>query len=742
MDDMMGFDIDIELGKIIERYRLDRHYPAYRTSMQACGYIRKWVERLSGLDTKILFITMDDSVLRMIYGWASGDNIFVIQISAIKELDNHLVQLKNADKIYVVAYTRTVEILHWLWRHDLDAESLYDVLEDSHIYCQMEFYRFFPPFVLSEELKLNGGNAELNVDGTAATLYEYYYQKQRLQHCGSGEDKRRLNEKLFFLAICMKNFIEAERILAEVSSREEYMMCWQEIKALLDRIKEILEGKRQKHIIVYWLDALSCEDAENLEYLQEQRKHSFYFHNAFTVTPYTYPTFKTMFYGICQIDDLGYQIKYSDLHKSPLLQDITDHGYDYKIMSNYINKRLDPQYICDYYGRQILNVPCSEAFWGLTRQIVLDCRPTFYLVHALAELHSPRLSVRRDNYEQKYLTRAETMYTQFEELNEQLRFYDQMMGDDPYRIYMSDHGPEGVAINKLHICFQIYNAAWENKEVNKLFCLLDFPKIIHKLLVREKIDDTTWEREYIPIQDVDFYNSVWLRSTLSIDSLEYLLLRTAYKGVVTSEYIYMYYKTGDELFHKWSDGRYVPDLAFVNSRKDSALLNDLRKKAGEFPKELDTDLQFEHSQNTYIILGNIRRTVLKVAKLLDEKLAGYAGGSIALRSGGYHTLQLCSVLSQESRKKIGGIIDRDSNCMGKKLGYQIYAPDDKLPDNIKAVLLSTYKNLGEFKDEANKTYNDLEIIDIYQYWRDYGYTFTKDFCFGLDTDRDIEFLKV
>lgn len=740
----MEFDIDKELDQIIEKYDLDRHYPAYRTSRRAYAYLRKWVEDLSQMDTRILFITMDDSVLWMLSGWAVGENISAIQIRSVEKLDDHITKLQNVDKVYIVAYTRTIEILHWLWRNGFQAESIYDVLENQHIYCQMEFHRFFQPFIMSSELELNEDIIkEINVDGLALALYEYHYQKQRLQYSASEEDKRRLGEKLFFLAIHMRNFIEAERILNTASCSEEYEKGLQEIKTLLDKIKGMLTQKKQNHIIIYWLDALNYGDAENLEYLQEQRCHSFYFHNAYTLTANTFPTFKAMFFGVQQVDDLGYQVKRVALDDSPLLQDIKKQGYDFRLMSNYINRRLDSNDNCDYYGRQILNAPCSETFWSFTKQVIQSNQPTVYLVHALVELHSPRLSVRRNRFEKEYESTPETWQEQFDELNGQLRFYDQMIGDSPYRIYMSDHGSSGI-FNRYHVCFQIYHATWKNKEIDKIFCFLDFPKIMHQLLVGGEINDTTWDREYVPIQDVDYYNHDRLKKLLVQNELD--VLRPwfiAHKGVVTSEYIYFYFKTGDALFHRWQEGVYLTNVGSPASQEISELLKELRKKVGEFPKELDTDPKFNDAQNTYIVYENVKRTVLEVAKLLNDKLSGeeYADNSIVLRPGGVHTMRLCTILSEDSKKKIGGIVDRNAECKCKGLGYPIYHPADKLPSNIKAVLLSTFENLETLKYEIDKQYSDLEIIDIYQYWKNCGYAFTKNFWYGLESDKDIEFLK-
>lgn len=104
------------------------------------------------MDTTFLFISMDERALQLIRGWAAEDNVKILFIYSLDELDNYTERFQNFGKIYIVSYTRTIEILHWFWRHDLHAESVYDVLENEHIYPQMEFYRFIPPLAMHHAL--------------------------------------------------------------------------------------------------------------------------------------------------------------------------------------------------------------------------------------------------------------------------------------------------------------------------------------------------------------------------------------------------------------------------------------------------------------------------------------------------------------------------------------------------------------------------------------------------------------
>lgn len=734
MDKTYKLDIDHELEQIIEKYNIDAHYPAYRSSRRACDFIKNWIDELSDTEGTFLFISMDGYALQLIRGWITGDNISTIKLSALEDLYEYIVKLQNADKIYIVSYTRTTEILHWLWRHDLRAESVYDVLENHHIYTQMEYYRFFTPMVDSAELDIDDIIKGSFFDGSYSVLYEYCFQKQRLMHAASMEDKRRITEKLFFLAICMRNFTEAGRILKTMQYNAGHEKCWNEIEGLLDRIRKTLASKNQSHIIIYWLDSLDYQHAEKVEYLQERRDHSLYFNNAYTVTPYTNPTLRAMFCGKRQVDDLGYRTVHIGSDNSPLLKDIIEQGYQFSVLGDTFRRYFDKRYYQKY--ECTVMTPCSEVFWNLAVQMINEENPTVYLAHALVEMHSPRLGVRRNSFERKFIWDPEEIDRQIRELDVQLRFYDEMLGDSHYRVYMSDHG-SSLMPDKLHILFQVYHAAWKNREIDKLFCYLDFAGIMHQLLTGGTIDATAWNRQYVPAQDVDFYNGGRLKKWLKNLGLERLPFCMAYKGVVTSEYAYLRFKTGDELLHKWSDGPYVPVLGMNNDQKDSELFEELREMAGGFPEEVDSDPKFIDASNIHTIYENVKKTVLEATKLVNEMLGGYEDGSIALLEGGNHSRQLYAVLTEENRKKIGGIIDRDTQCLCKSLGYRVYQSGEVLPDTIKAVLVSVHDNLTDMKSEIQEIYSNLEIIDIYEYWKGCGYPFARDFWYGLEEDYEI-----
>lgn len=725
-------DINREVDVLIEKYNIDRHYPAYRISRQACDYLRGWTQKLADDEGEFLFIGMDKWALELIKRWGAGDNIKILLIGNVNELVDHAEELKTK-KLYVLSFTRTIEILHWLWRNHYTAESVYDILENVHIYPQMEFYRFFTPIKATKELDLfRWITDEGTSDGASIPLLEYYYQKRRLDYAIHESDIRRIHEKLFFLSICMRNFIEAEKILIRMKDSGEYKQFWDEVQELLSRIKEKLYLRQKKDIIIYWLDALPYESAKKLKYLNDMGEHSLCFHNAYTVTPWTVPTCKTMFCKLREIDDFGYRVNHINLDNSPVLRDIGVQGYEFNNLSPDFIEIFETQYTQKKEVRW--SDTCSEVFWNLIDQILQSERKTVFLTQVGMEIHLPALSVRRERFDMDHNE------VQMEELDAQLQFYDAMLGNRFYRIFMSDHGYcEMAPLNRVHILFQLYNAEWSKREIDKIFSLLDFDKILHQMLIGEEIEDSLWEREYAPVQDIDIYSETLLRMIMSGKGS--LANYTAYKGLVTEAYLYARFKVGEEiLINRLAMDQDTAIVLYTDAANQNAeLFKKLGEKVGEFPKELDEDSKFNYSKYLYKVYENVKNTVRKVSHLLNDKFAEYPDNSIALRMGGDHSYQIYTILTERARKKICGIIDRNTNCKCKDLGIPIVRGVKELPDTVEAVVLSSFTYLDELKEEAEQYYSSLNIIDIYEYLNGYGYKFESVFWHGTDSDWDVGF---
>lgn len=729
-------DIDRELEGLIEKYNIDRHYPAYRESRRACEYLREWIQKLAHEKGEFLFISMDEQVLRLINIWGrKASNISVLYINNVKELEIHEEEIKEK-RLYVAAMTRTVEILHWLWRHSYNAKSVYDILENEGIYVQMEFYRFFYPIKDTEELDLHYRWVEhsgRSLDGSSITLLEYHYQKMRLGYATSERDRKRINEKLFFLAVCMRNFVEAERILNGMKSANEFGKFWDEICVLFCSIEKELHSRRQEDIVIYWLDALAYKDGHKMDYLKERAAHSVCFHNAYTVTPWTGPTCRTIFCHELDIDDLGYRGKPVGPDNSPLMRDIEAHGYDIHVLSGALMKTFEAEY-CDVTIRRIDT--CAEILWKMLAHMMRDeGKKTVFLPHMIMEIHAPAYSVRKDRFDKKHVCEP-----QFEELDAQLRFYDRLLGDGVKRIYMSDHGYSWMkAVNRPHILFQAYCQEWSGRETHKIFSLLDFDKILHQMMEGGEIEDSLWEREFAALQSVDIYNKEFLRDVFQKKAgvEDYM----AYKGLITKGNCYLYYKSGEEVLVTLSDMEKDMPIVFYadKSERDRQECEKFRKIIGGFPKELDTDEKFKYSRYMYPVCENVKKTVAEFIRLLNDKFAGYPDNSIALRMGGNHSYHLYAILKEENKRKICGIIDRSADCVCSEVGIPVVSDVNKLENRPKAIVLSSYVNLDALKEEARQQYASLEVIDIYEYMSERGFDLNTNFWCGIDSDWNVGF---
>ncbi len=729
-------DIDRELEKLIEKYNIDRHYPAYRESKRACEFLHGWIQKLADEKEKFLFISMDEYVLRLINIWGSkASNMSGLYISNVKELEIHEEEIKGK-KLYVAAMTGTIEILHWLWRHGYHAESVYDILENEGIYVQMEFYRFFCPIKDAEELDLYFRLEESlgrNPDGLTMTLLEYHYQKKRLEHAAEERDKKRIREKLFFLAVCMRNFVEVERLLNGMKKADDFREFWDEVCALFQFIKEFLHTRRQEDIVVYWLDALAYKDAHKMDYLKEKADHSVFFHRAYTTTPWTVTTCMAMFCRKLDVDDLGYREKQIGPDNSALFRDIEAHGYDIHVLGGIFVEIFEPEN-CDntirYYD------VCAEVLWKMLAHMTRDeGRKCVYMPKVSIEIHTPAYSVRKDKFDSGNIPDP-----QLEEVDAQLRFYDGLLGDGVKRIYMSDHGYSWMhTVNRPHIVFQVYCPEWSGRETDKIFSLLDFDKILHQMMEGEEIEDSLWDREFAPLQSVDIYNKDFLAYVFQNKSgvEDYM----AYKGMVMKEKCYIYYKSGAEVLVSLSDmAKDIPIALHADrSERERQECEKFRKIVGEFPKELETDEKFKYSRYMSLASENVNKTVEKLMSLLNDKFAEYPDNSIALRMGGNHSYHLYAMLSAGNKKKICGIIDRNADCVCGRAGLPVVSDVNDLENRPEAIVLSSYLNLNMLKEEARQQYASWEVIDIYEYMREHGYDLNTNFWCGIDSDWDVGF---
>ena len=110
---------------------------------------------------------------------------------------------------------------------------------------------------------------------------------------------------------------------------------------------------------------------------------------------------------------------------------------------------------------------------------------------------------------------------------------------------------------------------------------------------------------------------------------------------------------------------------------------------------------------------------------------------LALRGGGYHTLNLLMPLEEQYRKKVNYIIDGNRQCMAGKMGIEVISLDEIRQKGVTTVIISTWQYLQSWEQELQK-YKEIRIINIYKILEEKGIVCDREVCFEAFDEDDFE----
>lgn len=239
----------------------------------------------------------------------------------------------------------------------------------------------------------------------------------------------------------MKDFLNASKYISQIleldiedSIKAGYAKSWQEIQDLLNQIREVLKCRKQKDIIMNWMDAVGYEESENMPFLNGCRQRGINFTNAFTAMPFTHETYKTVFKGTLPLSDYYNTEKISD---SKLIKYIEKNGYQFKNVSGYMDW-FEAFYESEAWHNS--GASCSEILWDMLSCLINMKEPAFILGHLLIEGHLPNLY--SDMISDDFIDGKSRWYTARSQMDKQLEYYAGFFSDESIMIYMSDHGLE------------------------------------------------------------------------------------------------------------------------------------------------------------------------------------------------------------------------------------------------------------------------------------------------------------
>ena len=741
---MEVIDINEKLNDIIFKYQLDKYYPHYKNMCEAEKVLWNLIKGIVNNKRKAIFVGNDRTGIDWVHN-ISGDYAD-IEFCLYNRRDGEPDKLKKIDwekyeEIYLISFYGAEYMERWFRSHHMRYEWIYDIFEQEGIFLQREFFAFGKEnlyFLVDPEEK---SHAVTN-HWEESIQCELYCQQNKYHSASNQKVKRIALEKCLFLALYMRNFIEAHKYILLLAEEDvQYKEIWEKIQDLLNDIKEKVSRRKQKDIVLYWLDAISGGDEKNMPYLKGIMQESVVFENAYTHVPYTHAALRSMFLGKREIDDLVYHVLECTRENSPVIRMLEENGYHLKIFSDYFYDYFPAQYRSKHFYTDIY-APFSMKLWDMFAEMLLGERKALWIIHEM-DSHVPYLINHISDKNYKEIGSRYSLAR--EEVDDQLAFYESFMNQDAYRIYMSDHGTGSLIEKRFHILFHIYHQMLQPRQVQEMFSILDFGTVVKQIVEDGLLRLESVSREYVEIANLDRYNRRSIGQLIR-NKDEVADVFFGYKGVIDKDYIYMHYKVGKEWLQPRSERRST--FMFYNCEDDicnPALLSKYRELAGRYPESMDSDKKFQYTKYLYAVYRNVLRhnSMEKCVNVINRILAEYPDSSVAIRQGGYHSAVLYYVLSEENRKKIWGFIDNSKDCWCSEMQLPI-VPLHQIGSRwreIKAVVLSSYIYLEELRKESETYPSNIEILDIYKDFERNGIKCRRDFWLvrGTDEDYDVGF---
>lgn len=744
-------DINTAINEIIFKYHIDQYYPHYRNMYEARRILRNVVQDIVDNGQQAVFVADDETEIELIKCMSKDySGICFLSYDRSDTKLNQLEDIRRQDcgHVYLLSYYGAEHAERWFRMHHIKYEWVYDLFERGGVFLQRPFYALG-----KEDLyTLLVPNFEhVSRDGwTESFQCELYCQRSKYESADNHRTKSIALERCLFLTLYMRNFIEAEKyvtlLIRESGDAERFQGVWNEIQGLLDDIRVKIRGRNQKDIILYWLDAIPFGDENVMPYLQGILEKAVVFENAFTYVANTRPTLRAMFMGKKDIDDEAYKTPEITYVNSPVIQFLEGEGYGIRAFTGYFTDVFPQKYLSDYfYVDQYETI--SMKMWDMLSDMLREERKMLWIIHGM-EPHPPGLNAKLND--SNYADAGERYRLVRQEVDEQLGFYDTMMNENAFHIYMSDHGQNAGTVHtnrklRFHILFNVYHRTLKPKRIEGFFSLLDFGSVLRQIILEGRIREEEFVKEYVEIGYMDLYsyggvNSVFRRKVpLSMACF-------GYKGIVDREYVYIHYRTGKEWLQRRDNLPVENPQLFYDFASDvcePSLLPYYRKLAGGFPEGIKTDDKFKYSRCLYAVYHNIlaHNHVSECARLLNQMLEKHAERCVALRMGGLHSKMLYACLSVENKKKIWGFVDNNQECICSSFGLPVVSPKQIIDLDrvgVQAVLLSSYDHLEALRAETASYPVNVKVLDIYDYFKSYGIPCDGNFWEIKITDEDFD----
>ncbi|MCR5221957.1 MAG: hypothetical protein K6D90_03760 [Lachnospiraceae bacterium] len=343
---------------------------------------------------------------------------------------------------------------------------------------------------------------------------------------------------------------------------ESLQTALQNFADLFEQVKDCLRKRKQKDMIMLWVDQLEYGQLQWCPFIQKQAEGSLFLENAYTFTPFTVATLYSIFLNLRSLDDKFYIDKPDvfSVDNSRFLSVVEKNGYDFTYIGDSIDAALfrEEDRIGNYaYG------PSTIRCVQMLQKLMDSEKPAFILLHELVETHTPYLGGSLDRA--RMIAWPYFLGVSDEERMEQMRksalywdrqweWYSSFLNDEMSVIYMSDHGKRHdiTPIYKeksTHVLVFAKGPGIPDKRIRKLFSLIDFYKLVEALLGGH-YEEEAFCSDHVQLQESAIFNDTTIKFYLENHAEN---SAKAFRAVRTLTELFAKLSTGERFYYLLPD---------------------------------------------------------------------------------------------------------------------------------------------------------------------------------------------
>lgn len=425
--------------------------------------------------------------------------------------------------------------------------------------------------------------------------------------------KWELYEELIYMFIEIKDFISVFEYIDNYKKiREDYPEKYNDfatdLHEFFEWIKESIEKRDSKDIVINWVDALRYDEIDSMKYLKNIKENSLFFENAYTVIPTTTATMNTILTGVDDIFDLrnGFVDKFNSTN-CIFLEKLEQLNYCFIYCGDKERaNRFDDKYNLFSFNKECdIEQSISPFFqWECLNILLTEKKPCCIIIHNLPETHLPCVSPRLPYYKvwEKDEIKTEPhidIAEKFEQINisrnyldNQLEWYASFLSSKIVKIYLSDHGKLGKNMydsDYIHVMYMVQGDSIKKEKCKDLFSLADSVNMLEYIIENKALE----KRDYVRISNLPVYNKNYAELVMGFSQKDkYKLIQ--YKGIVTDKDKYIRYDYGKELYFLKDNNKNL-----INDIQCSSRIQELRDIMGDNFINVYKDQYYSASQIIY-----------------------------------------------------------------------------------------------------------------------------------------------